>query len=174
MKPVSTKWIFAEVASEWHLDVFTHCLMQLRGTWSALTCSYKCIMFWYLKHKTLNTDIWNYFKIKRYFECEIKTASRWQQVTVNKWVIATEPNHLNGWFIQEQNISSCFSETQNSVVAVWNYFFVGEMEQKQAIWCLKRKSLNINLLFIELLHKINITFVIMLIFEEKSSLFLWY
>ncbi len=26
MKPVSTKLIFAEVASEWHLDVFTHCL----------------------------------------------------------------------------------------------------------------------------------------------------
>ncbi len=41
------------------------------------------------------------------------------------------------------------------------------MEQKQAIWCLKRKSLNINLLLIELLYKINITFVIMLIFEEK-------
>ncbi len=43
-------------------------------------------------------------------------------------------------------------------------FFVGEMQQKQAIWHLKRKSLNINLLFIELLYKINITFVIMLIF----------
>ncbi len=42
------------------------------------------------------------------------------------------------------------------------------MEQKQAIWCPKRKSLNINLLFIELLYKINITFVIMLIFEEKK------
>ncbi len=41
------------------------------------------------------------------------------------------------------------------------------MWQKQAIWCLKRKSLNINLLFIERLYKINITFVIMLIFEEK-------
>ncbi len=47
-------------------------------------------------------------------------------------------------------------------------FFVGEMEQKQAIWCLKRKSLNIKLLFIELLNKINITFVIMLIFEKKN------
>ncbi len=88
---------------KWHLDVFTHCLMQLRGTWSALTCSYKCIMFWYFKHKTFNTDIWNYLKMKRYLECEIKIASRWQQVTVNKWVIATEPNHLNGWFIQELN-----------------------------------------------------------------------
>ncbi len=33
----------------------------------------------------------------------------------------------------------------------------------------KRKSLNINFLFIELLHKINITFVIMLIFGEKNG-----
>ncbi len=47
-------------------------------------------------------------------------------------------------------------------------FFVGEIEQKQAIWCLKHKCLNINL-FIELLYKINITFVIMLIFEEKRQ-----
>ncbi len=47
-------------------------------------------------------------------------------------------------------------------------FFVGGMQQKQAIWCLKCKSLNINLLFIELFYKINITFVIVLIFEEKN------
>ncbi len=40
--------------------------------------------------------------MKSYFKCEIKTASRWQQVTVNKGVIVTEPNHLNDWFIQEQ------------------------------------------------------------------------
>ncbi len=51
-------------------------------------------------------------------------------------------------------------------------FSVDEMEQKQAIWCLKRKSLNINLLFIELLYKINIT--IMLIFEQKTALFAVY
>ncbi len=43
------------------------------------------------------------------------------------------------------------------------------MELKQAIWCLKGKSLNINLLFIELLYKVNITFVIMLIFEKKNG-----
>ncbi len=48
------------------------------------------------------------------------------------------------------------------------------MQQKQAIWCLKRKSLDISLLFIELLYKINITFVIMLIFEEKTAPFLWF
>ncbi len=45
------------------------------------------------------------------------------------------------------------------------------LEKKQEIWCLKRKSLNINLLFIELLHKIKITFVIMLTFGEKMALF---
>ncbi len=48
------------------------------------------------------------------------------------------------------------------------------MQQKQEIWCLKRKYLNINLLFIELLYKINITFVIVLIFEEKTAPFLWF
>ncbi len=48
------------------------------------------------------------------------------------------------------------------------------MEQKQAIWCLNRKSLNINLLFIELLYKINIIFVIMLIFEKKTALLMWF
>ncbi len=49
------------------------------------------------------------------------------------------------------------------------FFFVSEMQQKQAIWYLKCKSLNIKLLFIELLYEINITFVIMLNFEEKNS-----
>ncbi len=46
-------------------------------------------------------------------------------------------------------------------------FFVGEIEQKQAISCLKHEYLNINL-FIELFHKIRITFVIMLIFRAKN------
>ncbi len=36
-----------------------------------------------------------YLTNKKKVECEIKTTSRWQQVTVNKWVIAIEPNHLN-------------------------------------------------------------------------------
>ncbi len=62
---------------------------------------------------------------------------------------------------------SCCSETQNSAGAVCNNFFVGEMEQKQAIRCLKCKYLNNSLLFIELLYKINITFVIMLIVKKK-------
>ncbi len=41
--------------------------------------------------------------------------------------------------------------------------------QKEEIWHLKRKSLNINFLFIELLYTINITFVIMLIFGGKNG-----
>ncbi len=53
---------------------------------------------------------------------------------------------------------------QNSAVAVFRMIFVGEIEQEQPIWCLRCKSLDINLLFIELLYKINITFVTMLIF----------
>ncbi len=176
--------------------------MTLRGRRSALTCtpfSYKCIMFRYFKHKILNTDIWNYFKMKRYFKCKMKTTSRWQKVTGNKWVIATVPNHLthrsqtqfleghssaqfssnpnqthliqlikvfrirnfqagviwswlelncaelwpsrnwvwdhwfNGWFIQKRNAVMLLRDAKNSAVAVWNIFFVGEMERKQVI-----------------------------------------
>ncbi len=59
-------------------------------------------------------------------------------------------------------------------IKLFNYcgitvIFVIEMAQKQEIWCLKRKSLNINLLFIELLYTINITFVFMLIFGGKNG-----
>ncbi len=54
-------------------------------------------------------------------------------------------------------------------MALFGIIFVGEIEQNQEIWCLKRKSLNINFLFIELLHKIQITFVIMLTFGEKNG-----
>ncbi len=85
--------------------------------------------------------------MKSYFKCEIKTASWWQQVTVNKGVIATEPNNFNDWFIQEQN--SCCSEMQIEII------FVGEIEQKHSILCLKRKCVNITFFFIELLYKIN-------------------
>ncbi len=93
------------------------------------------------------------------FKCEIKIASRWQHVTVNKWVVATEPNHLKDWIIQEW-----ITETQNSAVTQQK-----RMQKKQAIWCLKCKSVNINVLFTELLNKINIKFVIMLIFEEETA-----
>ncbi len=36
------------------------------------------------------------------------------------------------------------------------FFFVGEMQQKLAIWCLKCKSLNINLLFTVVLNQYHI------------------
>ncbi len=52
-------------------------------------------MFWYITHWYLNN---------KNIEWEIKTASRWQQVSVNKWVIVIEPNHLNDWIIQERII----------------------------------------------------------------------
>ncbi len=41
------------------------------------------------------------------------------------------------------------AETWNSAVALFGIIFVVEMAQKQEIVCLKRKSLNINFLFIE-------------------------
>ncbi len=88
--------------------------------------------------------------MNRYFECEIKIASRWQHVTVNKRVIANEPNHLNGFLIQELNIVMLLRDAEQCCSCL-ELFFVGETEQNQAIWCLNRKSLNINLLFIELL-----------------------
>ncbi len=53
----------------------------------------------------------NLKQMKIYFKCEIKTTSRWQQVTV-KWVIATEPNHLNGWFITKQNTIMLLRDTK--------------------------------------------------------------
>ncbi len=54
-------------------------------------------------------------------------------------------------------------------MAVFGIIFAVEMEQEQEISCLKRRSLNINFLFIELLYTINITFVIMLIFGGKKQ-----
>ncbi len=71
----------------------------------------------------------------------IQIVSRWQQVTVNKWVIAIEPNHLTSDSFRNETLSCC-SETQNSAVAVFGIIFVGEIEQKQAICCLKLKSIN--------------------------------
>ncbi len=107
-------------------------------------------------------------KMKIDFKSEIKSPA---DVTVNKWVIATEPSHhLNG-SLNHSGTNHWDSKHRCSCLEL---FFVGEMQQKQAIWCLKRKYLNINLLFIELLYKINITFVIMLIFEEKTAPFLWF
>ncbi len=118
-------------------------IMQLWGTWDALICSHKWINH-VLIHKTLHTDIWNDLKHKKiaHFKCEIKTTSRWQQVTVNKWVTAVEPNHLKVDSFRNET-PSCCSEMQNSAVAVFGITSVGEIKQKQELWCLKRKSLNV-------------------------------
>ncbi len=61
--------------------------------------------------------------MKRYFTCEIKTASRCHQVTVNKWVIVIETNHLNGWFIQEQNRVKLLIDAKLCMVAVFGIIF---------------------------------------------------
>ncbi len=56
--------------------------------------------------------------MKRYFTCEIITASRCHQVTIKK-VIVIEPNHLNGWFIQEQNTVILIRDAKLCMVAVF-------------------------------------------------------
>ncbi len=62
---------------------------------------------------------------------------------------------------------------QRCEIVLWLFgiIFAVEITQKQEIWHLKRKYLNINFLFIELLYTINITFVIRLIFGGKNSTF---
>ncbi len=43
----------------------------------------------------------------------MKTASRWQQVTINEWVTDSfiEPIHSNDWFIQKQSIRLWITES---------------------------------------------------------------
>ncbi len=91
----------------------------------------------------LNTRLQLLKKIYIYifFKCEIKTASKCQQVTVKR-VIAIEPNNLNTWFIQERNTVMLLRDTRLCMVAVFGIIFVVEIEQRQVILCLKRKSLN--------------------------------
>ncbi len=81
-----------------------------------------------LIHKTLNTDIRNY--LKKYCNYEIKTTCRLHQVTVYKWIIATEPNHLNDYGANHHHVA----QTRKRVL--WDVFviiFVGETEQKREI-----------------------------------------
>ncbi len=59
--------------------------------------------------------------------------------------IVTEPNHLNGWFIQEQNTVKLLRDAKLFCGGCLELFLVGEIEQKQAI--LGLKSLNINLVY---------------------------
>jgi len=65
-------------------------------------------------------------------------------------------------FINKTPLRVCFEMSSGSGVT--------EIEQNQTILCLKCKSLNIKLLFIKLLYKINSTFAIELIFAVNGSL----
>ncbi len=73
-------------------------------------------------------------EIKINFKCEIKTTSWWQQVTINKWVIAVEPQSMgwtesfNGWFNQDE-MPSCWSKTQNSAVAVFGIILLAKLSK---------------------------------------------
>ncbi len=102
MKPVSSKLIFAEVASE----VGFRCIHTLfNAAYRDMECfnqlqMHHCFDILNIKHWILILKI--ILKTKIDFKCEIKISSRWQKVTGNKWVIVTEPNHLNDWIIQER------------------------------------------------------------------------
>ncbi len=61
----------------------------------------------------------------------------------------------------------------SSAVALIATIFVSKIEQKQSIFCLNSKSLNFNLLFIEiLLYKISVTVLILLFGETHGYLML--
>ncbi len=86
-------------------------------------------------------------KIKKYNEntlkkCEIKTTSRWQQVSVNKRVIAIEPNQFKRliWLIMLSR------DAEQCCGCVWIIF----AEEKTGNM-LSKRSLLINALLIELL-----------------------
>ncbi len=67
--------------------------MQLRGIWSDLT-SYKWIFILHFKHKTLNTDILNYFKNENTFNVKFKSPLGGRKsLVISEFV--TEQNHLN-------------------------------------------------------------------------------
>ncbi len=60
------------------------------------------------------------------FKCEIKSPADGSTSRSNKWVIASEPNHLKRF------IDSFMKRIRDSniAVAVWNIFLLGEMQQK--------------------------------------------
>jgi len=60
-----------------------------------------------------------------------------------------------------------FGCAQQFCSAFLGNIFIGKIEQKQTIFCLKYH--NINFVFIELVNKINITFSLLL-FETKTAL----
>ncbi len=89
----------------------------------------------------MNTDIWNYLNNKIYFECEIKT--------VYKRVIEIEPDHLNDWFIQEQNPVMLLRDAKTELWLSLELFL--SKYRKKSKCGVKNISLLTNFLFIELL-----------------------
>ncbi len=75
------------------------------------------INFYYFLKRFLH----NVKNVRFYYPCGDILSSRWQQVPVNKGVIAIEPNHLNGWFIQERNTVMWLRDAKQCCGCVWNY-----------------------------------------------------
>ncbi len=64
--------------------LFTHSLMQDMNAFNLQLQMHKKV-FLYFNTKTLNTEIFTLLKqMIRYFTCENKTASKWQQLTVSE------------------------------------------------------------------------------------------
>ncbi len=82
--------------------------------------------------------MYNYKKKKKiYIKCEIKTASRQDQVIVNKWVIAIEPNQLNSWLIHSGTKHSMLLRDVKKCLE----WFLLVKQSKTSILCLYRKPL---------------------------------
>ncbi len=98
-------------------------------------------MFWYIKHKTLNTDIWSDLKHgtkakKNSRNVKLKPPVGGSE-SFNKWVIASEPNHLNDWFIQERISVMLLRDTKQccscSHFCWWNRAKTGNMVSKTQV-----------------------------------------
>ncbi len=75
------------------------------------------------------------------------------EVTVNKRVIVIEPNHLNGWFIQERITVMLFTDAKlcaDGAVAEFGFILLVKLSENRryAVWNI---SLLINFLHIDLL-----------------------
>lgn len=67
-----------------------------------------------------------------------------------EWVIESfmQPIRSKSRSFSKETSTVCCLETHNSAVVLFQTIIVGKTEQKQAIWCLQFKSLNIDF-FIE-------------------------
>ncbi len=86
----------------------------------------------------------------------IQKRVSWLSLWIGHWIIDSLDSFKNvDSFSKETPL--CVAQRHNSsAVALIVTIFGGEIEQKQSVFCLKSKSLNFNLLFIEiLLYKIS-------------------